>query len=84
MITADAFELVETELRKAMADHGSMKSPHEGWAVILEEVEELWDEIKLRKPDEHRMQKEAVQVAAMGIRFLIDLFDKPLRVNDGD
>ena len=46
-------------------------STHEGYAVLLEEVDELWDEIK-KNGSKDRLTKEAIQVAAMSIRFLID------------
>jgi hypothetical protein len=43
--------------------------------VLLEEVDELWDEVKKspHKRDEQAMQAEAVQVAAMALRFLVDV-----------
>ena len=65
-----AFELVSEELAEATAKFGAFNSTHEGYAVILEELDELWDLVKInnRKP----MEKEAKQVAAMAIRFLID------------
>lgn len=44
-------------------------SAHEGFAVLLEEVDELWDAIKANEGKE-RLRAEAVQVAAMAIRFL--------------
>ena len=66
---------VELELRHALALHPGMRSHHEGYAIILEELDELWDEIK-RKPlyrNEDALRKEALQVAAMSIRFVLDL-----------
>lgn len=65
--------LVSEELTRALTKHRSMASSHEGYAVILEEVDELWDEIKRQNPDVQHLAKEAAQVAAMGLRFLIDL-----------
>lgn len=65
--------LVALELERAVGLHPPMASAHEGYAVILEEVEELWDEVKMRKQDHERMRREAVQVAAMAMRFLIDV-----------
>lgn len=50
-----------------------MASPHEGYAVILEELDELWDEVCAQSCDLAKARKEAAQVAAMGIRFLMDL-----------
>lgn len=68
-----AFCKVTLELSNAFKKHGGMRGPHEGYAVILEEMDELWDEIKKRKPDPVSMEKEAVQVAAMALRFLVDV-----------
>jgi hypothetical protein len=63
--------LVRAELVRAVERFGPMTSPHEGWAVIREEVDELWDEVKTNRP--HLAADEAVQVAAMGARYLLDL-----------
>jgi hypothetical protein len=64
---------VEEEARGAMALHPSFNSAHEGYAVIDEEVDELWDEVKRRQKDPVRMEAEAVQVAAMAVRFVVDV-----------
>ena len=73
--TQQAFTLVKQELEKAQRNYEPMSSAHEGWAVILEEVDELWEEVK-KKPSTRsfdRMEHEAIQVAAMAVRFLIDI-----------
>ena len=63
------------EVRRARRAHSDFHSAHEGYAVILEELDELWSEIKHKT--EHRdmgaMREEAVQVAAMAVRFITDL-----------
>ena len=64
-------EVIE-EVFKAMKKHSSMKSNHEGYAVILEELDELWDEIKKQHPNNELIRKEAIQVAAMAVRFILD------------
>lgn len=48
---------------------------HEGYAVLLEEVDELWEEVKKnqRNYDLLAQRKEAIQVAAMAIRFATEL-----------
>jgi hypothetical protein len=61
------------ELLKAQEKHAKMHGPHEGYAVILEELDELWDEVRAQRPDKERMTKEALQVAAMGLRFILDV-----------
>lgn len=72
----DAILAASRELQRARERFAPMASAHEGYAVILEEVEELWAEIKRdKRPTVERiarMQHEAIQVAAMGTRFLVD------------
>lgn len=48
---------------------------HEAYAVILEEVDELWDEIKKNQKiyDLPAQKKEATQAAAMLVRLLVEL-----------
>ncbi|MBC9913142.1 hypothetical protein [Chitinophaga varians] len=67
-------EAIDDELSKAKAKHGEnpFHSPHEGFAVLKEEVDELWDEVK-KDSDRETMKKEAIQVAAMAIRFIREL-----------
>jgi len=50
-------------------------SAHEGYAVLLEEVDELWEEVKVNqtKREAGKMGKEAIQVASMALRFLVDI-----------
>lgn len=74
------FDDVEDELIGAMAKFAPFNSAHEGWAVLKEEVDELWDEVKAKQGarDVEKMRKEAVQCAAMSIRFILDVctYDK--------
>jgi len=46
-------------------------SMHEGYAVIKEELDELWEAV--RNSDKANAEEEAIQVAAMCIHFLTDL-----------
>lgn len=72
-------EELDEALHKAITKHAPFNTAHEGYAVILEELDELWDEVKAWQPDNHRvaeMRKEAVHVAAMAIRFIKDVCDK--------
>lgn len=66
---------VGEELGRALRKHEKVNSAHEGYAVILEELDELWDEVKVRanKRRTKKMRKEAIQVAAMAIRFVLDV-----------
>lgn len=66
---------IVNEYKEAINVYPPMNSYHEGYSVILEEEQKLWDEIK-KKPsvrDKERLRKEAVQLAAMTLRFLVDL-----------
>ncbi len=68
-------EKVDDELWDAINKFGPMASAHEGWAVIQEEVDELWDEIKGGQ-DQTRMREEAIQIAAMATRFVLEVCPK--------
>lgn len=52
-----------------------MNSAHEAYAILLEEVDELWDHVKMnqKKRDLKAMQQEAIQVAAMALRFAAEV-----------
>lgn len=65
---------IKIEYNEATSINGPFASAHEGYAILLEEVDELWNEIKKRKVyrDEDEMRREAIQVAAMAIRFIKD------------
>lgn len=45
----------------------TVTSPHEGYAVLLDE---LWTEIKKKHRDKVRMREEVTQVRAMAIKFI--------------
>lgn len=60
-------------LDAAMAKHKSMNSPHEGHSVIREEFEELWEHVRADTGRTRAARKEAMQVAAMGLRYVLDL-----------
>ena len=68
-------EAVHDELIRAERLHGKFNSIHEGYAVLLEEVDELWDQVKLKtsKRDPDNMRTECIQIAAMAARFYVDL-----------
>jgi hypothetical protein len=71
-------ELAIEELHSAQQNWPAFNSAHEGYAVLKEEVDELWDHVKTnqKKRDLAKMRKEAIQVAAMALRFAIEVCDE--------
>lgn len=68
-----AFTEVWAELDRAQLAFPTFANPHEGYAVLLEEVDELWEVVKTKQPqDKERLRAEARQVAAMAIRFMLE------------
>ena len=68
-----AHSSILNEAYRAADLYPDFNSPHEGYAVIKEEVDELWEEIKKKDRDPEQLRKEAIQVGAMALRFLVDL-----------
>lgn len=70
------FDMVENELAHAQKCFPKFNSEHEGFAVLKEEVDELWEAVRMKQSNPNRpiqIRREAVQVAAMAFRFLYDL-----------
>lgn len=60
---------IGNELDRAYAKHGREQwGRHEFYAILKEEVDELWDAIKSDAPQPHVIE-EAMQVAAMVFRY---------------
>lgn len=70
-------ETVE-EAERAMANWPQFNSAHEGYAVLKEEVDELWDQVKInqKRRDLAKIRSEAIQIAAMALRFVVDVCDE--------
>jgi hypothetical protein len=74
---------LEAEVLRAQAQHAPMHSPHEGWAVIREELEpELWEHVCHDTGRSPEARHEALQVAAMGVRYILDLIDTPQEASE--
>lgn len=75
MKAEDAIQEIIQEYGRAAATNGAFHSVHEGYAVIAEELDELWDEVKkkARDRDPEQFRREAAQIGAMALRFLVDL-----------
>lgn len=66
---------VAAEVVRAEANNPPMHSAHEAYCVLLEEVDELWDWVRVRDDarSHEAMMKECIQIAAMALRFVRDV-----------
>lgn len=74
--TQDILKLIANEVARAKTMYpDNFVNQHEGYAVMLEEVDELWDEIKKKQKDYDllKQKKEAIQIAAMAVRIAVEL-----------
>lgn len=74
-ITSIVSDVIE-EFNKATHKHPPFNSRHEAYAILIEEVDELWAEVKKNHSKDPgakiTQRKEAIQVAAMAFRFIYD------------
>ena len=73
MDTNKILRMVKSEYCAATEKFGAFNSAHEGYAVILEELDEAWGEIKQNQSC--AATQEMIQVAAMAIRWINDCGD---------
>lgn len=69
LLREELFRRVSAEVNRAYEKHG--REPwgrHEFYAILKEEVDELWDAIKSDAPSDDVL-KELIQVAAMCFRY---------------
>ncbi len=71
----EAFKQIETEFLRASDLYPDLHSNHEAYAVIKEELDELWDEIKRSKETtgNKQIKHELIQIGAMVVRYLDNL-----------
>lgn len=70
--------LIDGELERATERFDRFNTPHEGWAVILEEVDELWGHVRGDTGRGREAMIEAIQIATMALRYVYDLGEEPL------
>jgi hypothetical protein len=70
---------IATEYLRAEDEFPQFASAHEGLAVLMEELDELKAEVwkSPKNRDMKAMRAEAIQVAAMALRFVWDVIDGP-------
>lgn len=66
-------DLVLEEYDRACNKFGAFCSCHHGYAVIKEELDELWEQIKNNRGGGGEAREECIQIAAMAIRYINDL-----------
>lgn len=71
--------LQRQELAQAKLKHPPLKSAHEGYAVILEELDEVWAHVKTKQPNYRAMRRELIQVAAMAQRMAEEICEREIR-----
>ena len=71
----DLTEEIDDELHSAKKHGTTFASLHEGYAVILEELDEIWDVTRQKKMDRDRnaLRKEFIQLAAMAVKAIHSL-----------
>ena len=62
---------IRDEMEESVLKYGAFHSFHEAYGVLKEEVDELWDEIKIREHDYDKIYQEAIQVAAMARKIAL-------------
>ena len=67
---------IADELERADTEHGpNFASMHEAHSVLLEELEEFWEEVRKKRSerDEARMRYELTQLGAMAVKTMRQL-----------
>ncbi len=75
MTPKKSLELIESEYIRASGLYPDFHSNHEAYAVIKEEVDELWDAIKKEKnvKGNDQIRHELIQIGAMVVKYLDNL-----------
>lgn len=70
-----ALQAIRDEVERAEGLHPRIHSLHEGYAVILEELDEFKAEVwkKSSQRDDENVTKELIQCAAMCVRTLVNM-----------
>jgi chromosome segregation and condensation protein ScpB len=55
--------------------YGKYHNSHEHYAVLKEELDEYWDDVKANKSETPQAMYELVQVAAVALRYVLERGD---------
>jgi len=71
----ESLKQIEIEFLRASDLYSDLHSNHEAYAVIKEEIDELWDAIKKNKgtKGDKQIRHELIQIGAMVVRYLDNL-----------
>jgi hypothetical protein len=74
-MVVDICQEVLNEVTRARQLHQPMSSHHEAYAVILEELDEYWEEVRKKREerDPKAIREELIQTAAMCVRAVHDV-----------
>lgn len=69
---------VQDEIHRAVSIHGHIPTLHTAYGLLMEEVDEFWDEVKKKAENRTKLQirEELVQIAAIACRAVYD-FTRP-------
>lgn len=74
MELSQAISLTTRAVENAIKQHpNKFYDYHQGYAIIKEELDELWDAIKDKNSTQNDILTEALHVAATTLRFITDL-----------
>lgn len=76
----DVLDDVKKEVESAESKFSEYHSSHEGYSVIAEELDELWELVKAHSHDYKKEYEEAKQIACTAVRYMkmCQRFDKEL------
>jgi hypothetical protein len=67
--TKKVIEDLLRELEFAEANFPEYRSYHEGWSLILEELDELWELVRAKGVSPEQHYNEVIQVACCAVRY---------------
>lgn len=68
-----AIAAIRAELQRANEKFAMFKTQEEGWAVILEEIDELWEHVRKNTGRTLPAAAEAVQIGAMAAKMMMSV-----------
>jgi hypothetical protein len=70
-----SIRMIIPEYNQIICKNPPLHNAHEGWAMLEQGVEQLWNEVKKDKNirSDEKMRKEAILISATAMRFIIDL-----------